>query len=169
MKTVFVSMLLGGCIAAVVTPALSAETQADQRTLERGRYLAVVGGCNDCHTPGYLQGEGKVSQAQWLTGNTVGFKGPWGTTYPANLRLLAQSQTEVQWRANLKRAKRPPMPWFNVRQMSDEDMGALYHFIRSLGAAGSPAPQFVPPGQQVSTPYYEFVPKNPPKQASAAE
>jgi len=161
-----VTMILGGCLAvAIVVPAV-AGTAVNQKMLERGRYLAVIGGCNDCHTPGYLQGEGKVPQSRWLIGNIVGFSGPWGTTYPANLRLLAQSQTEDEWRANLKHAKRPPMPWFNARQMSDEDLGALYQFIRSLGAAGNPAPAFVPPGQAVNTPYYDFVPKNLPKQAS---
>ena len=27
----------------------------------------------------------------------VGFQGPWGTSYPANLRLTVQSMTETQW------------------------------------------------------------------------
>ena len=26
--------------------------------IERGKYLIVVGGCNDCHTPGYLLEDG---------------------------------------------------------------------------------------------------------------
>jgi mono/diheme cytochrome c family protein len=161
--------ILGACLAIGVIVPVAAAPLTQQQAVERGRYLAVVGGCNDCHTPGYLQEEGKVPQAHWLTGNAVGFSGPWGTTYPANLRLLAQSQTESEWRANLKSAKRPPMPWFNVSHMSDEDLGALYHFIRSLGAAGSPAPAFVPAGQPVLTPYFDFVPKNLPRQAKAAE
>ena len=55
--------------------------------VERGRYLAIIGGCNDCHTDGYLQAEGDVPEDRWLLGSPVGWRGPWGTTYPPNLRL----------------------------------------------------------------------------------
>ena len=69
--------------------SLSATAHAgDTRsTLERGRALTVMGGCHDCHTPGYPEAAGKVPQTEWLTGNAVGFQGPWGTSYPVNLRL----------------------------------------------------------------------------------
>ena len=30
---------------------------------------------------------GKVEEKDWLTGDHLGWKGPWGTTYPANLRI----------------------------------------------------------------------------------
>ena len=33
---------------------------------ERGRSAVVIGGCNDCHTDGYLQTEGDVPEEQWL-------------------------------------------------------------------------------------------------------
>ena len=26
--------------------------------IEAGRYIAIIGGCNDCHTDGYLMSEG---------------------------------------------------------------------------------------------------------------
>jgi mono/diheme cytochrome c family protein len=52
------------------------------QTLERGKYLVTIGGCNDCHTPGYLLSEGKTPEALWLTGSSFGWRGPWGTTYP---------------------------------------------------------------------------------------
>ena len=32
----------------------------DKSLVDRGRYLAVIAGCNDCHTPGFLQNAGKV-------------------------------------------------------------------------------------------------------------
>src|SRR5580765_696241 len=53
-----------------------------QRTggIKRGRYLTIVGGCNDCHTAGYAPSGGQVPETQWLLGDgTVGFRGPWGT------------------------------------------------------------------------------------------
>ena len=47
----------------------------------------AVASCNDCHTPGYMQKGGAVPVGEWLTGTPVGYQGPWGTTYAANLRL----------------------------------------------------------------------------------
>lgn len=143
-----------------------AEQKTDQGMLARGRYVVATSGCNDCHTPQYPESGGKLPQQAWLTGNEVGFQGPWGTTYPANLRLLVQSLTEAEWMKRARAEMRPPMPWFSLRDMSDSDLRAMYRFIRSLGAAGNQAPAYVPPGQQSATPYFEFVPKNLPKQAA---
>ena len=52
--------------------------------------------------------------------------------------------------------------------MSDADLRAMYVFIRSLGPAGQPSPDYVPPGQAVTTPYIVFVPRNLPQHAQAA-
>lgn len=156
-------------LVAVLTAgtAGAAGSDAAKRTLERGRYLAVIGGCNDCHTAGYPERAGAVPVSDWLTGNAVGFQGPWGTAYPGNLRLLAQSLTEAQWKARARSPMRPPMPWFNLKTMNDADLGAIYQFIRSLGAKGQLAPAYVPPGKPVHAPYIEFVPKKVPQAASA--
>jgi mono/diheme cytochrome c family protein len=146
--------------------AYAAEPSADARAIERGRYLVRTAGCNDCHTPGYYEVAGKVPVQQWLIGSPVGFQGPWGTSYPANLRLIAQGMTEAQWIERARQPMRPPMPWFNLRDMTDADLAAMYRFIRSIGPAGTVAPVAAAPGVPVSTPYFEFVPKNLPKQAS---
>lgn len=144
--------------------------QGEQRQLvERGGYLIAISGCNDCHTPGYPESGGKVPRTNWLTGNTVGFSGPWGTTYPANLRLKVQAMTEQQWLEKARTPMRPPMPWFSLRDMTDADLLAIYAFIRDMGPGGEAAPVFAPPGQQVSTPYYEFMPKNLPIKQAASE
>jgi mono/diheme cytochrome c family protein len=159
--------------AALATLFLSAQlpVQAasnDARAIQHGRYLAKVSGCNDCHTPGYMPAEGKVPEKLWLTGTSLGFQGPWGTTYPANLRLYMDKLTEAQWLARARQPMRPPMPWFNLKDMSDKDLVALYRYIRSLGPAGEPAPLAAGPGQPVATPYVEFVPKNLPPVAKQA-
>src|SRR5438309_826042 len=70
-------------------PATAAPSS--HKAVERGRYLVQIAGCNDCHTPGYMQTEGKVPEAQWLTGDHFGWRGPWGTTYAVNLRQYMQS------------------------------------------------------------------------------
>ena len=145
-------------ILAAGGAVISATTQ--HQCIERGRYLSIVGGCNDCHTRGYGERSGDIPESLWLTGSAVGFQGPWGTTYPPNLRLVAASMSEMKWLTHARAARRPPMPWFNLRAMSDADLRAIYAYLRSLGAGGTPAPAYVPPGEHVATPYIDFVPKN---------
>jgi mono/diheme cytochrome c family protein len=42
--------------------------------VERGKYLVIVGGCGDCHTPGALHG--KPDMTRFLGGSDVGFAIP---------------------------------------------------------------------------------------------
>lgn len=135
-----------------------ASTGPTSAQLERGRYLIKTTGCNDCHTQGYTESAGRVAESRWLTGSSLGWQGPWGTTYAVNLRLLVQDLTLEQWRQVARQPARPPMPWFALRDMTDEDLTVMYHFIRSLGAAGTPAPAYAPPGKEVRTPVVRFPP-----------
>lgn len=95
----------------------------------------------------------------WLTGDILGWRGPWGTTYAANLRLVAASMTQGQF---VKRATspelRPPMPWFNVRDMTPRDVKAIYAYLKYLGPAGEPAPAYVRPDQMPTGPFVQFPP-----------
>lgn len=126
-------------------------------SVERGRYLAMVAGCNDCHTAGYAMSGGKVPQSEWLKGDTLGWSGPWGTTYPSNLRLFMARMSEEDWVKYARTAQlRPPMPWFALRDMTDADRRSLYRFVRSLGAVGEPAPAYLPPGQNPQGPFVQF-------------
>ncbi len=130
---------------------------ADSKILDRGRYLVRIAGCNDCHTPGYAQTGGKIAEEKWLIGGRFGYHGPWGTTYPRNLRLYMQNLSEDQWIKIAKTARfRPPMPWFALHKMTAQDLRAIYRFIRYLGPAGQPAPSFVQPGQKPKGPYVQF-------------
>jgi len=146
--------------------ALAGEATSDA-SVARGRYLVTIGGCNDCHTAGYGEKNGAVPESEWLTGSSVGFQGPWGTTYPANLRLVASRLTEAQWLDHARQERLPPMPWFNVRAMTDDDLKAMYAYIRSLGQPGVAMPAYVAPGGKVSTPYIVFVPQVDQKHATA--
>lgn len=129
--------------------------------VEAGRYLAAVAGCHDCHTPGFMQNGPSVPEEQWFTGMPIGFQGPWGTSYPSNLRLSVASYPEDAWVEMLQtRNALPPMPWPSVHAMGEQDLRALYAYLTSLGAAGEPAPQAVPPGEEPMTPYFDFVPKH---------
>src|SRR5262245_6936144 len=106
---------------------------APQATIDRGRYLVKITGCNDCHTPNYGLTAGKVPENEWLTGDTVGWQGEWGTTFPINLRLFLQTLTPEQWLVIARSPARPPMPWFALRDMNDADLLSIYHYVRSLG------------------------------------
>lgn len=134
----------------------------DSKQIEDGRYLVTIGGCNDCHTSGYLLSGGKVPESQWLTGDSFGWNGPWGTTYAPNLRLFISKLSEDQWVKEAKTLKRrPPMPWFNLNVMKEADLRAMYQFIKSLGAPGKQAPAYLPPDIVPPMPYAKF-PSPPP-------
>jgi mono/diheme cytochrome c family protein len=141
----------------VAFPVAAQDKKKADPQAQRGRYLVQIAGCNDCHTANYAMSGGKVPEKEWLTGDALGWRGPWGTTYATNLRLSMQDLTEEQW---VKKAKtlnaRPPMPWFNVRDMSTGDLRAIYRYIRHLGPAGKPAPAYVPPEQTPTGPYVQF-------------
>lgn len=135
----------------------AASTVAEKKLLERGRYLVIVAGCNDCHTAGYADAAGKIPEKDWLMGDRIGWRGPWGTTYSSNLRLAMQRLTEEQWLTVARTVEfRPPMPWYVLREMTEQDLRAIYRFIKSLGPAGEPAPAFVPPDQEPPKPYILF-------------
>mgnify|MGYP000402584488 CR=1 FL=1 len=53
----------------------------------------------------------------------------------------------------------PPMPWQSYSQLSDDDLKAIYAYVRSLGEPGVAAPAYVAPGGKVNTPYFVFVPQ----------
>lgn len=87
------------------------------------------------------------------------WRDPWGTTYGANLRLLADNMPQDQWTDIAKTLKsRPPIPWFNLNAMSDEDLKAMYQFLRYPGPAGTSAPYYVPPGKEPDGPQVLFSP-----------
>lgn len=65
-------LILSGCLLGVFSQAAYASNKSE---LARGRYLVKLGGCNDCHTPGYAQAGGKMPESDWLTGNPVGLRG----------------------------------------------------------------------------------------------
>ena len=152
------SSLARATARALGTMAVFAATlaHADDRPRDAvalGRYLVKTAGCNDCHSPGYTQNAGSTPEATWLTGDSLGWQGPWGTTYATNLRLFIAGLTEKQWLAHARKMEsRPPMPWFNVRAMTDGDLTAIYRYVKAAGPAGNPAPAYAPPGQSVAGP-----------------
>lgn len=154
MKTLWI---LAACML-LSTPALAAETPATANSIRHGEFLINYGGCQDCHTPGWAEHGGQAPKDVLLTGGAMNFQGPWGTTYPANLRLYVQTLDVKQWIANLRALKtRPAMPFWIFRYLSDQDLSDMYAYIHSLGPAGKPAHAWVPPGQSAPAPYFKLV------------
>jgi mono/diheme cytochrome c family protein len=158
--TVFI-LVVGSMAAAIaaekaVRPPAKANSLATERE-QRGRYLVKITGCNDCHTPGYADVGGNIPEIDWLTGDTIGWRGPWGTTYASNLRLYMQYLSEDQWVTIARTAQfRPPMPWYVLHDMTEQDLRAIYRFIRNMGPAGKPAPAYLPPEKEPVGPYILF-------------
>ncbi|GAB3377615.1 cytochrome C [Lysobacter fragariae] len=166
-------LTLGACQQAGNPPALAASAAAPDPAMSgsgeaadlmaQGEYLVRIGGCNDCHTPGYAQAAGNIPKEQWLAGNPLGWNGPWGTTYATNLRNRVQGMDEAAWlKFSGELHARPPMPDFTLRAMKERDRVAIYRFIRSLGPADGEAPAYLPPGQTPPSPYVQWVLPSPP-------
>ena len=168
-RTVIVTSLaatlaIAASIAGAAEPAAKQPlASASLNARDRGKYMVIVGNCNDCHTASFAARSGDVPEKEWLKGSgNLGFTGPWGTTYAPNLRLVLSKMTEAQWVRHAKELKtRPPMPWFSLNQWTDADLRAFYKYVRSLGPPGDPAPAFVPPETKPTPPFIQW--PEPPK------
>lgn len=145
-------------LACAAGSALAADPPADPKQIERGRYMVLTGHCNNCHTAGYANSEGRVAEDRWLTGSgPQGWRGPWGTTYATNLRVNVAALTEEQWVLYVKALRaRPPMPFWSTAATTPEDLRAMYRYIQQLGPAGEPAPAFLSPGQDPKPPFIQY-------------
>ena len=145
-------------LAIAAIPAPAADSKASKEQIARGKYMLIVGSCNDCHTAGFAPKDGNVPESEWLLGDgQLGFRGPWGTTYAPNLRLSLSRMTEDQWVHYAKNLRtRPPMPWFNLNQWTEEDSRAFYRYVRQLGPVGKAVPQGLPPEKAPLPPYIQW-------------
>lgn len=133
--------LMAGAIAAACATHASAETP-----VERGEYL-VRGpmGCGNCHTP--LGPDGPVAGME-LAGRLVD-DNPAFTAWAPD---ITPGGEVANWSdADLARAIReglrpdgsligPPMPFTMYRHLSDEDLGAVVAFLRTLPAVANETP-----------------------------
>lgn len=154
MRTAALRILLVGLLCPFLAQAADSQTVL----IERGRYLVQLSGCNDCHTPGYGMAHGAIPESDWLIGDPTGWTGPWGTTFAINIRAQVNSMSADQWMALVSSIEaRPPMPWYVLHQMTNEDLLAVFTFIRSLGPSAHTVPDYLPPGKVPTAPYFELV------------
>jgi mono/diheme cytochrome c family protein len=143
-------------IALIVSGCSVAENRQGKAmtAVDKGRSLVITMGCNDCHTTG---GKGDGHEEDWLTGSRLGFTGSYGTVYPTNLRLLVNEVSEHQWLLLIQRITRnSPMALTRLPSLTDEELTAVYRFIRQLGPKGEPAPERLPPGVMPTTDFVPF-------------
>ncbi|MEZ5923302.1 MAG: cytochrome c [Hyphomicrobiaceae bacterium] len=134
---------------AVATSTLGSFAFADEK-VERGKYLVNIGGCFDCHTPGYFFG--KPDMGRYLGGSEVGFEIPgMGVFYAPNLTPDAEtglgSWTDEQIIAAFQTGVRPDgrqlapiMPWQALAKLTKEDAEAIAAYLKSLPAVSNKVP-----------------------------
>ena len=98
----------------------------------------------------------KLGDGPWVwaaAGTNTAFAGPWGVSYTANLTpdrltgigiwneqmFIKTIRTGRHW--GVSRPILPPMPWQNFRHMTDEDLGAVYAYLRSIKPIRNQVPE----------------------------
>ena len=93
--------------------------------------------------------------------DVTAFVGPWGITYAANLTPDSASGIGAWAEENFVQALRkgkhmgldnerpimPPMPWELIGRMTDDDLKAVYSYLRSLPPVKNVVSAPIPPHQ----------------------
>jgi mono/diheme cytochrome c family protein len=92
------------------------------------------------------------------TSDLTAWVGPWGTSYSANLTPDSTgigAWTEEQFITCIRqglskglvgsRPLMPPMPWPSYRHMSDDELKAVFAFLKTIPAVHNVVPQYQPP------------------------
>ena len=105
--------------------------------VKRGAHLVDIAGCTDCHTP---QERGQPVAGMEFGGGQI-FEGPWGRVATANLTPDASGipfYDEALFIQTIRtgtvkaRTLNQIMPWFVYRNMTDDDLKAIFAYLRTL-------------------------------------
>lgn len=138
--------------------ATAARAQDDR--LARGKYLVTLGGCMDCHTPGYFLGRPDMNR--FLGGSDVGVAVP-GLGVFVGRNLTPDKETGLgSWTRDEiataittgvrpdGRVLAPIMPWRAFAQLTHADALAIAAYLQSLPPVRQNVPGPFGPGEQVS-------------------
>ncbi len=148
--------------------ALAAPLAAQGETaVERGRYLATIAGCSDCHTPGGMLGQ--PDKTRWLGGSDTGFGDPASGVWIGQ-NLTPDKETGLgQWTkdqivAAFTKGVRPDgrklseiMPWPALSHLSGEDASAIAAYLQSLPPVKNAVPGPYKAGETPAVPYVSAV------------
>lgn len=113
-----------------------------------GQYLATIGGCAECHTPvnerrepqldrvmaggqEFVMPNGAVARTANLTPHATGI-GAWSEA--EFIERFARFRDESGYAPVPEGGANTPMPWGRYAGMTDEDLGAIYAYLRTLPA-----------------------------------
>ncbi|HEX7357992.1 MAG TPA: c-type cytochrome [Ignavibacteriaceae bacterium] len=100
-----------------------------------------------------------VAPGNWVAteSNFSAWVGPWGISYAANLtpdnatgigtlseELFIKTLREGKW-MGVGRPLLPPMPWQTIGQMTDQDLKAIYAYLKTIQPIHNEVPQPTPP------------------------
>ncbi len=105
--------------------------------------------------------QSEIAPGKWYLGeqDLTAWVGPWGVSFPVNLTPDTETGTG-SWTPELfirimrtgkfmgiesGRSLLPPMPWQNYRQMTDEDLSAIFAYLKSLPPISNKVPDPLPP------------------------
>lgn len=161
------SSALVSCTSQPAEEKAAPPAQPAMTKLQRGEYLTAVMGCHDCHTPGGMYGAPDLHRA--LSGSELGWQGPWGVSYAANLTPDSATGIGTWTEVEIERALRsgvkkdgspilPPMPWPDIARLNPEDMSALIAYLKNVPTVSHAVPKAVPPGAKATGALVPFPP-----------
>jgi mono/diheme cytochrome c family protein len=154
---------LGAAALAFAVSAPASAQQNANSAVERGRYLVQITGCHDCHSPKIegmtpdlkrsLSGrpgttplptaaKGEIHASLDLTA----WQGPWGSSVASNLTPDAATgigtrYTEASFITTMRTGRKPngtmilpPMPSDVYKNMTDDDLKAIFAYLRTIPA-----------------------------------
>ncbi|MGB7435832.1 MAG: c-type cytochrome [Candidatus Acidiferrum sp.] len=126
-------------IRTVPQPLTAPVPAPDVSTPEkRGKYLVTIIGCTDCHTPQDAQGQPLPGMD--FAGGFI-MEGPWGrvassniTPDPSGIPYYDLALFTQVFRTGYVKARpiNQIMPWTSFREMTDEDIAAIFSYIKTL-------------------------------------
>jgi uncharacterized protein YjiS (DUF1127 family)/mono/diheme cytochrome c family protein len=161
-------LALAAVIAVLACVIASRAVLAQEAQVKRGQYLVTLGGCTDCHTPGYFFG--KPDMARFLGGSEVGFEIPGlGVFHGPNLtpdRETGLGTWSTQEIANaITKGQRPDgrilapiMPWHAFANLTGDDVGAIVAFLKSLSPVSNKVPGPFGPNERPTSFVMKIVP-----------
>ena len=147
-------------LSIAVAPSVFAQTSGESQ-VERGKYLVGITGCHDCHSPkiagmkpdpdrilsGRPQTTKIPSSAQGevhASEDFTAFTGGWGQSVASNLTPdpatgLGMRYTEAKFLQTMRTGKKPegvalmpPMPVDVYVNMKDDDLKAIYAYLKTI-------------------------------------
>lgn len=133
-----IPFLLARLIQGVPQPVTELVPEPDQSTpAKRGAYLAQVGLCSDCHTPSSPPPKVQPIPGMEMAGGNVFEEGVASanlTPDASGISYYDEALFIQTIRTGLVRARKlkMPMPWPFYRNMTDDDLKALFAYLRTL-------------------------------------